>query len=342
MTQRPSSEVPKYTAKAICSMAALSRALGCTTEHLVAIAAKASLLYRTAEKIEKADGTFRETFDAKPVLKDIHRKIKREILDHVRFPMYLTGSVKGQDYRTNALIHKNSKILISEDIEGFFPATGKDLVDEVWTGFFGFSDDVARCLTALCTKDGALPQGCITSPHLANLVFWRVEPAIHEQFGREGMRYSRYVDDICVSSSSGIDPSAKRSIVATIYSMLARHGYSAKRRKHKIQTSGSRITATKLGVNREPSLSQTQRGEIRASVRRLEMTYMMEKYVEARALLAKVSGRVGMLARFHPTEAQALRLRIATVRQQLQDIPVRTQIRSSNEAILSDESVPPW
>ncbi|NMM00346.1 RNA-directed DNA polymerase [Paraburkholderia sp. RP-4-7] len=339
-------EVPRYTAAPIESMAALSRALGVTAEHLVAVAAKASSLYRVADKIEKADGTFRETFDAKPVLKDIHRRIKRAILDRVRFPTYLTGSVKGQDYRTNALLHRNSKILISEDIQGFFPSTTQHLVQEVWSQFFGFSADVAQCLTALCIKDGALPQGAITSPHVANLVFWRVEPAIRAEMASRGLRYSRYVDDVCVSSSAGIAHADKQSVIAVVYAMLARHGYSAKRSKHKIQTASGRITATKLGVNGDPSLSGQQRGQIRAAVHKLELTFAAGAFSEARALLPSVTGRVSMLARFHPTDGLALKRRIDSVREQLLLVPMVTKGAGVTDKALhvsvGDISTVPW
>jgi hypothetical protein len=339
-------EVPRYTATPIESMAALSRALGVTAEHLAAVAAKASSLYRVADKIEKADGTFRETFDATPVLKDIHRRIKLAILDRVRFPNYLTGSVKGQDYRTNALLHRNSKILISEDIQGFFPSTGQHLVKEVWSQFFGFSADVAQCLTALCTKDGALPQGAITSPHIANLVFWRVEPTIYAEMKSRGIRYSRYVDDVCVSSSTGIAHIDKQSVIAVVYAMLARHGYSAKRSKHKIQTASRRITATKLGVNGDPSLSGQQRGQIRAAVHKLELTFAAGAFSDARALLPSVTGRVSMLARFHSAEGQALKQRITFIREQLQLVPVATKRKIAIDVVVpgADDgmSTAPW
>ncbi|HGL5077690.1 reverse transcriptase family protein [Burkholderia multivorans] len=315
-------EVPRYTAAPIESMAALSRALGVTSAHLLAVAARASSLYRVAEKVEKADGTFRETFDAKPALKDIHRRIKSSILDRVAFPRYLTGSIKGQDYRTNALLHRNSKILISEDIQGFFPSTGQCLVYEVWSQFFGFSDDVSRCLTSLCVKDGVLPQGGITSAHLANLVFWRVEPAVRAELARFGIRYSRYVDDICLSSPDAIGHEDKKKVIALVYAMLARHGYSAKRAKHKVQTSRGRIIATKLGVNRDPSLSQQQRGQIRAAVHKLELLFADGDLLGVRGLLPSIGGRVSMLSRFHAIEGGALAKRVALVREQLNLLPV--------------------
>jgi len=334
--------LPRYTASPIQSLSALSRALGVTAEQLVAVAGRASSLYRVADRIEKADGSFRETFDARPVLKDIHRRIKIALLDRVKFPGYLTGSLKGQDYRTNALLHRNSKILISEDIAGFFPSTSHHLVHDVWSQFFGFSDDVSQCLTALCTKDGALPQGSITSPHLANIVFWRVEPTVYAEFSAKGIRYSRYVDDICLSSMTGIASVDKEAGIAVIYAMLARHGYSAKRSKHKIQTGKGRITATKLGVNVEPTLSKLQRGQIRATVHKIELAFESQDFVTVRSMLPSITGRVSMLTRFHAMEGAALKQRLAAVANLIRVMPVHTgpHIESEDDAALEPTS--PW
>lgn len=343
MTRANESGIPRYIAKPIESMAALSRALGVTSPQLLAVAARASSLYRVAEQVEKADGTLRQTFDAKPVLKDIHRRIKSAILDRVTFPQYLTGSIKGQDYRTNALLHRNSKILISEDIQGFFPSTGERLVYDVWFQFFGFSDDVSRCLTLLCVKDGVLPQGSIASAHLANLVFWRVEPSVQADLSRLGIRYSRYVDDICLSSPDAITQESKEKVIALVYAMLARHGYSAKRAKHKVQTSRGRIVATKLGVNREPSLSRQQRGQIRAAVHKVESLFSDGDMLQVRELLPSVGGRVSMLRRFHATEGAALAARLTMVREQLSLLPVpsaTSAITSLTTHVVVSDTVP--
>ena len=181
-------------------MPALSRALGVPTSLLHELARVADSQYRLADEIIKPDGSIRQTFDAFTPLKNIHRRIKLKIFSHVVFPNYLTGSLKGRDYKTNAALHAGSRIVICEDIGQFFPSTRAPVVHDIWKNFFGFSDDVADCLTRLTTKDGALPQGAITSSYLANLAFWRDEPQIQAYLARLGVTYSRYVDDLALSS----------------------------------------------------------------------------------------------------------------------------------------------
>lgn len=247
---------PRYNATPIRSLAALARALDMNEAALATLADQADGLYRVAKQIAKADGTMRITYDALPQLKKVHLKIKVALLQKVSFPRYLTGSTKGEDYKTNADLHKGAKILINQDIRSFFPSTKAFVVQDVWQYFFGFSAEAAECMTKLTIRQGALPQGAITSPGLANLVFWNVEPVLQAKFAACGITYSRFVDDIAISSKQPLTTDDKTSAIAKIYGMMAACGYSPKREKHEIMTARKRMVVTKLGVNDKPGLDK--------------------------------------------------------------------------------------
>lgn len=133
----------------------------------------------------------------------------------------MTGSLKGCDYKTNATLHAGSSIVINEDITLFFPSTSDTIVHNIWQHFFGFGNEVAECLTKLTTRQGELPQGAITSSFLANMVFWKDEPILQASFRARGIIYSRYVDDIAVSSVNFLDKPTKTNVIASIYGMLS-------------------------------------------------------------------------------------------------------------------------
>lgn len=279
-------------------------------------AANANKLYRVAKELTKEDGTVRKTYDAYKPLKDIHSRIKLEILDQVSFPHYLTGSIKGQDYKTNATLHCGAKIVISEDVSNFFPATTSALIFDVWHQFFGFSHEVATCLTQLTTLNGELPQGAITSPQLANLVFWRDEPTVHTKLALKGITYSRFVDDVAVSSREYMTAADKTYAIAMIYGIMKKRGYKPKRKKHEITTASARMTVTKLTVNEKPGLARTERSKIRAIVYHFERDvsdgvrneYTLQEW-------PKVVGKVALLKRFHPGKAASLTKRLNAVKQ---------------------------
>lgn len=313
---------PSYNRKRIGTLAALAFPLRLDPDTLLDLSRRADAQYRLAKKIVKADGSVRCTYDAHLLLKLIHRRIKNEILDHVVFPSYLTGSIRGRDYKANAELHSGAKIVVNEDITGFFPATTWDHVFDVWRGFFGFGEPVARCLTDLTTYRRELPQGAITSPALANLVFWRREPGLHARFAASGWTYSRYVDDIAVSSNQGADPHQKTWVVRQVFGMLSRYGYKAKRDKHNIATGARRMSVTTLSVNDKPGVEKSQRDRIRAAVHEVErLVWTGHRPLTESGIYAQTLGRVTTLARFHPGEAAPLLERLSRVKNLLRSGP---------------------
>lgn len=301
---------PRYSATPIRSLGALARALDMSEANLVALADQADGLYRVAKEILKEDGTVRITYDALPNLKKTHKKIKVAIFQKVVFPKYLTGSTKGQDYKSNANLHVGAKMLITEDIGSFFPSTKAAVIQDVWQYFFGFSAEAAACMTKLTIRQGSLPQGAVTSPDLANLVFWRVEPALQARFAASGIAYSRFVDDIALSSKQPLTTGEKTSAIAKVFGMMADRGYKPKRQKHEIMTARKRMVVTKLGINDKPGLDKKKRSLIRAMVHRLEK----QPPEVAMATFSKIAGQVGTMKRFHPGEAAPLKARLDVVR----------------------------
>lgn len=337
---------PSYCCKPIRSVSALARALKCGVPELLSLANRANQSYRT---VPLEPGSTRQTFDAKAPLKMVHRRIKDTFFANVIFPDYLHGSLKGCDYVTNATLHTNKQLLICEDVKKFFPSVSAARVEDVWCGFFGFSPDVAQLLTRLTVKDGALPQGAITSSYLANLVLWRDEPLLHAKLAAEGITYSRYVDDMALSSVGYLSKAAQTWAIAQVYGMLRRNGLSAGRAKHEIFSASEPMIATKLIVNRKPSLSQQKRSQVRAQVRQLEMAQSSGADADTVLSMAnKAAQRVGLLGRFHATTSGQLRNRVKAVREalpqhELQPTITYSKVRSLSSSVTSPDSMNvPW
>jgi hypothetical protein len=337
--------LPRYPLAAIYGLAALSKALGVHPNRLLKYASNAENMYRVAKCETKQDGTTRQTFDALPPLKAIQIKIKERILQHTIFPSYLHGSLRGCSPRTNAAVHTNAKITFAEDISKFFPSANSKLVEDVWTRLFGFSTDVASLLTALTTKGGGLPQGAVTSSYLANLVFWKYEPNLVGRFASRGLRYSRYVDDITVSSEKRISANDKTRVIAEIYGMLLHHGLKPNRKKQDIISSAKSMQTTKLVHHSRVSLPSSERQRIRAAVFALESRLVKgEPDASFEKELASVSSRVGRLGSFHKAEAIGLKKRLAKVRlivmsEQKKNLD-HPSVSVVNESIESSANVP--
>lgn len=310
---------PRYPHQRIQSVASLSAALGVPVGELVSLAKIASSQYRTAKPITKPDGSIRRPFDALPFLKRVQRQIQIKLLRKVEYPPYLTGSLPGGSPRANAVLHTAPAIVISEDIAHFFPTTRSELVHRIWANFFGFSEEVADILTALTTRDGFLPEGARTSSYLANLVFWDCEPILVEQLAVLGATYSRYVDDVTLSSARPMTPAQIERCMSLVYGMFGSRGYKAKRSKHEIVRANAPMRVTKLVVNKRPALPKRDRKAVRTAVFKLEgmVNGGLPLPHDIQSQLNSASGRVSRLSQFHPTMGAQLRARVSKLRKQL-------------------------
>lgn len=306
---------PCYNARRIGTLKALCSAIGEPRLDLQDLLTRSDALYREVP-IEKPDGTLRVAYDALTPLKQIQRKIKTRILDRVVYPSYLTGSIKQRDYKRNAELHLGARIVINEDIEGFFPSTSAAHVFNIWRKFFGFSEEVAQCLTSLTTRHDQLPQGAGTSSYLANLVFWRDEPRLYAAFSEQNLPYSRYVDDITISSKQFLTDKEKTQVIGQVYAMLRKHGYRPKRAKHEIASSGRRMAVTKLSVNHKPGVDKSKRSQLRAAVHQIEQRFAAgETLPSDHGIYAQTLAQVRQLERFHPGKGSILKNRLLALKE---------------------------
>lgn len=265
----------------------------------------------------KKNGDIRNVFDTKPPLKPLLKKINEVFFRRVYFPPYLTGSLSGRDFIANVDIHKGSRGVITEDIKTFYDSITEDYVCRIWREFFGFAEEVACLLTLLMTKEGRVFQGTPTSSYLANLAFWDREPALVERLAVRNIRYSRYVDDITLSSLRKMTLEDKRWAISQTYGMISAAGFKPQRTKHSILNAQFPISIMGLNANGKlkPSLTKQERSGIRALVFQLEQRFECgDTGVHFKSELNRADGKVGRLKRLHVREGEKLQCRLRMLR----------------------------
>ena len=337
-------ERPVYGNQPIRSVAALCRALGTPEGLLRSLAERIPQLYIGPKPKLKKDGkSFRNVYDTKPPLKPLLKKINAVVFENVIFPLYLQGSLKGRDYVSNVEIHEGSQAVICEDIEKFFDHITADTVLQIWQDFFGFGDEPAELLTALTTREGKVFQGTPTSSYLANLAFWSIEGTLVEKLAVRNMRYSRYVDDVTISSCTPISREDKTWAIAQVMAMMGSRGFRAARDKHSIQTGNARVAVMNVNVNRMAGLPAQARSGLRAMVHQLEQCFDRgETGPGFRTGLDKAGGRIGHMARFHKSEAAALRERVQAMRRVINAEPIYTGAPSLRPTLTANDGSTPW
>jgi hypothetical protein len=307
-----------FSRRPIGTLEALAGMLKHSVAELDEIAATAEDRYRIGNRQLKKDGTWRICYDALGPLKSIHARIQCLILNQVQYPIYLQGSIKDRQsprgQKANASLHTRKRVLISEDIEQFFPSIGSAIVFDIWHRFFRFPPRVAGLLTKLTTLKGSVPQGAKTSALLANLVFWEHEWRLVADLHTRGITYSRLIDDITCSSPRDLSSAEMTGIIADLHAMVRRKGLRLND-KQDIARAGDRKVATKLVVNAKTALTKEQRSAIRAAVGNLSAAPESLRGTPAyQKTYSRISGRVAYLKQHHPFEATQLREILAAAR----------------------------
>lgn len=305
---------PFYDGRPIGSIGALARSLGVDAVRLRRTAARADRLYEGPMFIRRPGRSPRAVFSAAPELRDLQQRILDRILRHVRFPPYLMGGLEGRSYIENARRHSGATVLFGQDVDAFYPSIPKARITRIFLDVFHFAPDVAELLAQLTSRKGELVQGGVASTHLANLALYRTEPALEQQLREAGLEYSRFVDDVHVSSRGTLSGSARTRIVSAMRSSLERHGYRPKRRKQFVASSGAPMHVHGLNVNTTASVPPRRRQQLRNEVFLLQRWAGAQPWDEAiERVFLRLSARIGQLMQINPGEARRLRRRLQSV-----------------------------
>lgn len=191
----------------------LAYALHCKKDVLINIALKLdsneNSFYRAWDEPKKdeygkpklKDGVLQTRPINAPIkeLKVLQSKILNKVLYTNKLPEYFFGGIKGKDAVTNARVHQGNKYFFQTDLKDFYPSIHYSRVEKALR-HIGFYPDVARVITRICTKEGAIPQGCPTSSYLAALVVYDCANDLLEKYIAERFKVTLYVDDLTVSS----------------------------------------------------------------------------------------------------------------------------------------------
>jgi hypothetical protein len=299
----------------------LAASLAISLPDLIEIATNRNRYYASPkEPIRKADKTIRKVFCVRKPLKQIQANIKKKIFYDVHYPPYLLGSLPNidlrRDYIKNAELHAGSYFSVSEDINNFFSSIKAKFVFRLWRELFGFKEDIAILLTKLTTYRDSVPQGAATSSFIGNLIFYDREHLLVDEMHSRGFIYTRFVDDIQISSKHSVNREDVSWITSSIYGMLASKQLQPCRRKRKIQTAARQMTVHNLRVNSgRPTLGRSQISKIRAAVHKLELLARNSRNtLEYQKVYRSVFGQVENLIRIQPQKGQKLKKHLVGIR----------------------------
>ena len=110
------------------------------------------------------------------------------------------------------------------------------------------SKNEATILSQICCLDnnGPIPQGGITSPFISNMICRRLDRTIFDLAQGFGMNYTRYADDITLSTNKHVDI---KKINKQVEYVANAEGFKINKKKTRVLKKGQRQVVTGIIVN---------------------------------------------------------------------------------------------
>jgi len=198
----------------------------------------------------------------KTILKRIQRSLLDSVFSHVHSSTWSHGFCLGRSIFSHAVLHTRKNVVVTMDIKDFFPSVNLQKIHPILRRFFPDESELELAMQ-LVTRNGRLPQGAPTSPHLANLVFSAIDETIASSIGGR-WAYSRYADDLAFSGddSTGM-------LIDTVSEIALRNGFCIATKKTRVMRQHHRQKVTGLVVNRGLNLPREKRKNWRATLHRI-------------------------------------------------------------------------
>jgi retron-type reverse transcriptase len=149
--------------------------------------------------ISKRRGGKRILLIPEPRLKFLQRIVLKLLYPLYTFRMPVHGFVPGRGVISNANAHQKRNYVLNLDIDNYFGSISRRRIVGLFRAL-GFEPDLTSALCAICVTRNQLPQGAPTSPLLANMITYRLDRDIMTFAKLHRLRYTRYADDITLSS----------------------------------------------------------------------------------------------------------------------------------------------
>lgn len=274
-------------------------------------------------EVPKKSGGVRELAAPMPKLLQAQDWILDNILKKVPAHDAAHGFVTSRNTVSNARPHLQSEVVINADLQDFFGTIHVQRVIGMFAEL-GYSPAAATVLALLCTESPrrvvdyagstlhvatgrrCLPQGASTSPAISNLIARRLDSRLHGIAHKLGYRYTRYADDMTLSSN---EDSKVGYVLARLRHIAEDEGFSVNEKKTRVQRQSASQRVTGIVVNSEqPRVDRRAVRRLRAILHQAQETGLEAQNRDDHPNFASyVEGMVAYIHMVNPQQAAPLR-----------------------------------
>jgi len=215
-----------------------------------------------------------------PALKRIQKRLAEDFWGKFPLPEYVVAFRSKYSIQDVAALHAGRPLILSIDLHNFFPSIKGYMLVEFLVDQ-GYPQNIARDISELCTFHAFLPQGSPCSPVISNVIgFHRFDEAVRAAAEAKGYLYSRYADDLILSTTdeSAASWETAGGLHKEICGIIGRSGFQVSHDKTKFMRPHMRQRVLGSVVNECPPLDDSENSAIRLRI-------PMSDYLNTRAKL---------------------------------------------------------
>lgn len=245
-------------------------------------------------EIDKKSGGKRVIYSPDKNLSIIQKKLAY-ILNLIYTPhKNAYGFVPRTSTITNAQKHVKQKYVLNFDLKDFFPSISFARTRAMFLSYFKFNGKVATTLANICCHHkGFLPQGAPTSPMVSNIISYRLDKNLTKLAERYNCKYTRYADDVTISTSRGTFPKEiafnnkyeeSALLSEKVTSIVRKNGFSINDSKTRLRDNYQRLEVTGITVNEKLNVNRNYIRYIRVIIHAAEKGKKNNKLEEAKKM----------------------------------------------------------
>lgn len=264
--------------------------------YISRIADRSSFYYKDYT-IPRRNGKPRHISQPSPELKTLQYWVLYNILMDLPVSEASYAYKKGDSIKKHAELHSRSRFFLHADICNFFPSIksaklstvlleNRHVIDALGLDLVETLQDIRK----ICFKRDSLCIGAVSSPAISNIVMYSFDKTMLEYCNAHGYLYSRYADDIYISSSSYI-PS---DVLSFLQKELDKCGFVLNYGKTGFCSSKSRRKVTGLVITNDSRVSVGT--ETRNSIKKM----VYDKIVHGKGNPNQILGYLSFLKDIEP------------------------------------------
>ncbi len=227
-------------------------------------------------EIPKKNGDSRTIKAPNPRLKALQRRLLK-LLEPLYSPnSAVYGFAKGRSILGNADRHVRKRFVLNIDLKDFFQSVNFGRVRGLLMARpYELAEDVATVVAQICCYENGLPQGAPTSPLISNMICGRLDFQLSRLSRKYRCRYTRYADDITISSGATefpqnlasfaiVDGKERTVLSRSLATTITSNGFLINDAKVRLQKSNQRQVVTGLVTNKKSNLRREFVRNVRA------------------------------------------------------------------------------